>query len=302
MYVRKVFMPASLTVLALALAACGGDDANDGTALAECVPGPTELTVTDAGREPRELMRFSPAVGDTAELDLEMSVETDVTVNGNSAPTQAGPPMVMGIAFTVDDVTEDSIELSFVYDRAEADSDEPALLDMLDSLTGISGTLSTDRSGAFLDGQISTDGLGPEAESLVEQTEQQLADLTVPLPPEPVGAGGRWEVSSSFASGGVAYCNQTTYTLVDFDGDSYELDVETAQTVQPTTIEEHGISIEILRGSASGTGRSSGSLTSPVATSGASTTTSRTEMRIEQDGSSQDQDVEVRLELDIRQR
>nr|WP_246220781.1 DUF6263 family protein [Phytoactinopolyspora mesophila] len=173
---------------------------------------------------------------------------------------------------------------------------------MLDSLTGISGTLSTDHSGAFLDGNISTDGLGPEAESLVEQTEQQLADLTVALPAEPVGPGGLWEVTSSFESGGVAYCNQATYTLAEFDGERYDLDIETTQTVQPTTIEEHGVTIEILRGSGNSSGRSSGSLDSPIAASGSSTTTTRTEMRIERNGSTQFQDVEVRLELDIHQR
>ncbi len=295
-------VPAVLAVLVVGLSGCGDDANDDDLPTLPCEAAPVELTLLDAGAEPTVPLRLDPTPGDVIELDLDMSVGTEALIDGRAGADHDAPPLSFGLLISVDDVSDDTVDMSFTYDQASTDDDETALGEMLADLPGASGMLRTDRSGAFQDGGISTDGLDPEVESLVEQTERHLAALTAPLPTEPVGVGARWEVASSFESGGVVYCTLTTYTLTSLDGDQYELDIELTQGVAPTTIADNGTSIDVIGGSGRGTGHSSGSLNSPIAAAAATHTTSRTTMVVERDGAEQRQEIEIDLQLELRQR
>ena len=272
------------------------DEASCGT------DGPPQVTVTDPGAEPRTLMELSPTAGDTVALDMRMASEAAQTLDGVPQQGQQIPPMLMGMELTVDEVTDDEVTVSLVYDKAEFESDDVALQRALESLVGVTGTVTTTRSGAFVDGSIDTSGLDPMMAQAIGQLDTQLEQLSMPLPAEPVGVGAVWTTTSEIDSSGVVFCNVATYRLTEFDGDAYTLETELEQQAEPTTIEDASGSIEVVDGSGSGTGTSRGSLAFPIAVDGSSTATTSILLRAD-DGTDQGEvGTEISLEMQISPR
>lgn len=295
---RHITAYAPIAALLVAVSACGGDDEPSAQ---DCADTP-EVTVTNAGSEPLKVMEASPNVGDEAALDLRMTTDTSVRVDGQDAPSQPAAPMTLGIVFAVEEVTDDEIALAFSYDSVEVEGDDPSMQETLDSITSMSGTIRTTRTGAFVDGEIDTDGLDASLAPMADQLEQQMADMTVPLPTEPVGQGAEWETVGSVESGGITFCNTATYQLAEFDGDNYRLDTDLTQEALTGSFEEQGATIEVVSGSGSASGQSSGSLSFPMAVSGSSAATTQLEMKVKQGDDETDQDVEVSIDMEISPR
>ncbi|PZF79426.1 DUF6263 family protein [Jiangella anatolica] len=295
-----------LTVAAalLVLAACGrateadvaaADDGPAPAASASCTDGPPEATVSDPGAEPRTLMELAPSAGDTGGIDLSLTIHTTATVDGVARPAMAAQPMVIGMAMTVEEVTDDEITTAIAYDRVEADGVDAATRASLETVVGIGGTITTTRSGAFVDGGLDLAGLDPQLAPMMRQLEEELASLTIPLPTVPVGIGATWDVVTDVDAQGITWCTTTGYELTAFDGDAYELAVEASQRLEPGTIEEGGVTIDVVEGSGSSTGTSGGRLSFPVAVEGSSNATNSVVMA--SDGAGTEQTVEVKTAI-----
>ncbi len=296
---RSSVVCVSLSVFVLSLAACGGDD-SDLASPADC-DGPLQLTVQDNGSQPHQLMELSPSVGDVVTLDLTMDTDISARVDGDSPQSQSVPGMRFGLEVTVADVSDDEIDLTFVYDDAGFDGD-PMVQDALDALVGVTGNLTVTKAGAFVQGGFDAGQLAPELGELVDQFDRQLADLTIPWPDEPVGVGAEWEVVTSVEVAGIGFCNVASYELLAFDGDDYELGIGVEQQALPSSLEESGVSIEVLRGSNTSSGSSRGALSEPMAIWGTSETTGSMEMKVEYDGETMTQEVESTVSLQIEPR
>lgn len=267
-----------------------------------CTDGPPEAVVTDAGDEPRALMELAPTAGDTAAVDMRMVTTTTASVDGQDSPTMPSPPMIMGMVVTVDAVTDDEITMTVEYDRVEVEGGDASMQAILDSMIGITGTVTTTRSGAFVEGKIDTASVDPTIAPTMQQFESQLANLTVPLPTEPVGIGATWDVATAVDSQGFTFCNTFSYTLTSFDGDAYELSADVAQRAEPTTIEQGGATAELIEASGTGTGTSAGRLSFPVAISGSSDTNTSIEMAVDDGSTQQTLDMEMAIEMEISPR
>ncbi|TDC50839.1 hypothetical protein E1212_13910 [Jiangella ureilytica] len=264
--------------------------------------GPPQVTVTDPGAEPRSVMELSPTAGDTVELDMRILSESTQTLDGEAQPPQQIPPMIFGLAVTVDEVTDEQISMSVVYDRAEFESDDPQLQATMESMVGLTSTVTTNRSGVFIDGTIDTTGVDPALGAAIGQMGAQLEQLAMPLPTDPVGVGAVWDVTTAIDSNGVVFCSTTTYRLTEFDGDAYAFETEVTQQAQPTTLEQGTATIEVLEGTGTGSGTSSGSLSFPMAVSGSSTGSNSILLLVE-DGSDQGEiGTDVSLEMQISAR
>ena len=264
---------------------------------------PPQITVADPGAEPRSVMELSPTAGETVELDMTVHTETTQTLGGEAQPQQEIPAMIFGLAVTIDEVTDEQISMSVVYDRAEFDSDDPQLQAAMESMVGITSTLVTDRSGVFIDGNVDTASVDdPALAATIDQMGAQLEQLAFPLPTEPVGAGAVWDVATAIDSNGVVFCSTTTYRLTEFDGDAYAFETEVTQQAQPTTLEQGTATIEVLEGTGSGSGTSTGSLSFPMAVS-ASSTASNTMLLLVEDGSDQGEiGTDLTLEMQLTRR
>ncbi|WP_166352801.1 hypothetical protein [Phytoactinopolyspora limicola] len=246
-------------------------------------------------------MELSPSVGDVVTLDLTMDTDISARVDGDSPQSQSVPGMRFGLEVTVADVSDDEIDLTFVYDDAGFDGD-PMVQDALDALVGVTGNLTVTKAGAFVQGGFDAGQLAPELGELVDQFDRQLADLTIPWPDEPVGVGAEWEVVTSVEVAGIGFCNVASYELLAFDGDDYELGIGVEQQALPSSLEESGVSIEVLRGSNTSSGSSRGALSEPMAIWGTSETTGSMEMKVEYDGETMTQEVESTVSLQIEPR
>ncbi|WP_053205259.1 hypothetical protein [Jiangella muralis] len=275
-----------------------GEGEDEPVADVACADGPPEAVVTDAGDEPRALMELTPTAGDSAATTMTMTMASSSTVDGEELPAAPVPPMTMGMVITVEDVTDDEITMTVVYDSAEIEGGDPTAQGLLDSMVGLTATVTSTRSGAFIDGGYDTEGLDPSLAPLLEQFETQLASLTVPLPTEPVGVGATWDVATSADLLGGTFCNVYGYTLTSFDGDAYEMTAEISQQGQPGPLEMGGASAELEELTGSGSGTTAGRLTFPVAISGNSDITTSTV--ISADGQNLEQQSEVQMELSPR--
>lgn len=264
---RRRGVAAGLTVVVLA--ACGqssGAPTTDAPAATDDVT----VEVLAAGAEPRQVLQLAPEAGTTGSLEMRMEMDTTVAINGQSAPRVDLPAFVMGMSATIDEVTGDTIRMSYTYDTVELDGTDPGGLErIMASMEGVTGTVTTTRSGAFVDGEIRMpDGLDPTVASSMEQFEQQLASMTVPLPTEPVGPGARWRAGTSIVLNQLEVETTATYELRSLQGGEYELAVDIEQRMVPGTIEEAGATIEVVEGSGTGSGTVIGSLDFPLAFEG----------------------------------
>lgn len=275
-----------------------GEGEEEPVADVACADGPPQAVVADAGDEPRALMELTPMAGDSAATTMTMTTTTSTTIDGEALPAAPVPPMTMGMVITVDDVTDDEITMSVVYDSAEIEGGDPTAQGLLDTMVGLTATVTSTRSGAFIDGGYDTEGLDPTLVPLLEQFESQLSSLTVPLPTEPVGVGATWDVATSAELLGGTLCNVYTYTLTSFDGDSYEMTAEIAQQAQPGPLEMGGATAELEELTGSGSGTTGGRLSFPVAVSGSSDITTSTV--ISADGQTMEQESKVQMELTPR--
>lgn len=292
---------ATVTTTALALAAltaCGND--SSGSEI-DCAASP-EVTVTDNGSEPRTELRLAPKQGDTVKLDMEMDMTMSMSADGSTVPTGDIPTLTMGMVSTIESVTDDEIEMSFEYDTVDAGGD-PTVESTLRTLIGTSGTITTDTNGVYIDGDIEpAPGMDPTMESTIQQLEQQFANMTVPLPDEAIGTGAVWDVETPVELNGLETCNTYTYTLDQLDGQAYTLDVEIDQQMASGTIEQNGVEAELVEGSSSGSGTTSGRLDLPLAVSGTSNLDSTSTMKVEQGDDEQEIETDIGIDLTISER
>lgn len=290
---------AGFVALAFGVAGCG-DDTDE-------VGGDTPtVELLEPGSEPQQELVLDVEPGDEATTILTFDFSTSGTLDGSPLPEQEVPAYSIDFTTTVDEVTDDEITSSFLYgevsvERAGAD---PAVVEQLESalgpLQGTGGTLTQAPSGAVIDGTVDQpEGLDPVLESLLSQTNEQLKSVTVPFPEEPVGVGAQWQSETSFEIAGVTTNQDATYTLAELDGDSYALEVEIEQTVEPGEIEGGGT---IIDSETTGGGRLEGSLSSlsPAQSSVTTSGTVTSEVPASEDGATQELVQEIEVEVTLK--
>lgn len=241
--------------------------------------GPT-VEVLDVGAEPRYPMRLDPQEGQEAVLQMRMDMAMEMTVDGEPEPTGELPSTIMTMHALVDQVTDDTIRTVVTYRAAELDGQDPGgVQELLDTLEGLSGTVTTTRTGAFVEGGFTTTGIHPFLQEMVQSFDQQLSSLAIPMPEDDLGVGARWRVTTSFELGGLVIQMEADYHLAAFDGVSYQLEMALTQALVPGTIEGGA---RMLDGGGSGSGTVSGRLDFPFAFDGSSSVD--TTMLFEVDG------------------
>jgi len=308
--VRHVMTLAASATMLVALTACGDDspessattETSTETSTEDC-PESTDAVVSETGGGPRRLLELSPTPGTTQAFDMTMNLDIAVESDGTDMGSQSSPPITLGMKVTVDRVEDDEIEMTFVYDDISVEGGDPAIQSQLDPMIGVSGTLTTTRNGAFIDGSLDDpEGLDPTLATLVDQMEQQMASFSFPLPTEPVGVGGAWSVDTSFELSGVVSCTHTTYRLRSFDGQNYELETTVDQELLPGAIDQAGASVEVVGGGGTIQGTSTGSLTFPMALESSARGTTRTEMTVDADGEEHSQNLTTNVEVNLTRR
>lgn len=292
--VRRRLAAAAVTTLALvALAACNNDDsgsaggsADGGTpssassttssaATSSSEPtdagssssaGAPQVTVLDAGSDPKEQLLLDVPEGQVETSTLDMKI-------GSSSVGGAGSvkiPITMIYVTTVDAVTDDQITATFEFKDIEAHlpasagADAQSQVDQaFKSIQGLRGTIELTPSGAVTstDFHLPADA-PPELSTTIDQLTSQTSQVAVPFPSEPVGQGAKWQVETHLGVSGVDTDQTATYTLDSIDGDHYSISVKLDQQLNGSS---GGAD---FNGTTTISGTYQGSLTSFAATSG----------------------------------
>lgn len=268
-----------VALLVVALSGCGLFDDDDRAIPSTTSPATTVgPEVLDAGSAPRKQLRLTFAEGATTTVAI--SFDLDVTQESGGTTQALDTPLVTEtVRFTVDRVEGDEADVSFAFtgvalDRAGTDLTDQEHLELtadLQGLVGVGGTgLVTDR-GAFTAFSYDTPAdLDPSVAATLEQFEDQVATITLPMPAEPLGVGGRWRTTTATTLAGITLDQVTTYEITGFtdSGVAYTATSEQSaagQDLAPGTLAA-GTTARLVSADVSGTGTGTMDLGSLVAT------------------------------------
>lgn len=269
------------------------------------VPNPE---VIDPGQAPRKILRLALEEGTTTTAELTLDLDL-VAEPGPDQLVVDNPTVIETVTFTVDEVRQNEADLSFGFtdvaiDRTGSDlTDEEylGLLVGLQELVGLGGSATVDEQGRFLDIRYRTaEDTDPGVASMLDQFEDQISTLVVPLPSQPLGIGGSWRARSQSTVAGIAMDQVATYEIIDIDGGLVSYRVTSSQTgseqdLDPTGLSD-GTTARLVSANVSGTGTGTLDLSRAVATSETALSGTQ-ELSITENGSTRTsrQQVDVRL-------
>lgn len=208
-----------------------GADASDGG----------KLKVIEPGAEPRAMLAYNLALGKTSTI----TALVDTEVKGEDVPEGQGkqPPIKFTIALTPKkklDAQKTQVELKVTkIDLGAAPPEvQKQIATLQASMSKITGTLNVTPSGQATDlalpgAEALPGGAGEQMRGLLERVKDLLV---VPLPPAPVGVGGRWQSVSNIAEEGAAITSTFTYLAKNELG--YEIKYETSTIIAGRTLRD----------------------------------------------------------------
>jgi hypothetical protein len=203
-----------------------------------------KTTLLSAGAEPRTALRITPKVGQKQTVDMTMKFHLTTSVDGNAMPAEAVPTMTMTMDCTVTRVDEDgAMRYEFVLSSAgvapgvEGAGDATArekTAAALKSIVGLLGSAESTARGVVTSCDVrSPAGATPEMAAVVQNLRQSLAQMSLPLPEEPIGPGGQWKTDWTLNSGGLAMTQTAVYTLEGVQGRVAKTSVKLTQNAAP---------------------------------------------------------------------
>jgi hypothetical protein len=241
-----------------------------------------------------------------------MTMKMGVAMNmaGQEMPMKL-PGMTITMDTTVDAVKPDGdIQYSLVFSDVAIAEEAEANAAVVDAMKGALGGLK----GAAGSGLMSSRGFSknvdikvaagadPQLTTMMEQMKQTMAQLSSPLPEQPVGAGAKWEVKMPIKSQGMTMNQTVTVELVSLEDDKLTIKNAVTQTAPPQKIQNPampGIKLDLLKmtGKGSGEGTSDLSQILPVAANGEFH--SEMSMGMDQGGQKQNMDMKVDVSMKI---
>ncbi len=229
--------------------------------------GAPELKLVDPGAGPHVPLRFRPAAGTGATIDMTMTMAMKQRLGGQPVPVQ-----MIATRYTIDasilEVTPNGdIRYRFEYTDADVVPDAGIPADVLASMReGLRTMIGLRVTGVLSDQGVSRQssidpppGISPMIRQFVSGVEQLLEHLAAPLPQEPVGVGAGWVATRTRSQDGLKVRETARYTLAAYDGDTVEIQVEQEQVADPQLVQARGMPpgsvADLLRFESKGHGR-----------------------------------------------
>jgi len=196
-----------------------------------------DMTLLDAGAEPRAPLRLKPTVGTPQVLEMVMDMGMRMAI-ADQVQDMDLPPISFSMRSTVDGVDKDgSMTVHTVWLGAhtlEGGSAPPevanAMTQGFSMLQGLEMTQKLDPTGRVLSLELGGDP-SPEIAAALNGVQDSMRQSQVYLPGEPVGLGAKWKVTVHVVSNGIPVDATTTYTLRGRDGDVLSLGSEVGMTI-----------------------------------------------------------------------
>lgn len=210
----------------------------------------SEITILDAGAEPRRQLRYQFDAGSSESAAMDMNINMTMSMGGIQIPQMEMPTIRLVVDLgqvetSADGTARYEFEIGSMELADNAGSD-PALANAVRASLGqvpsISGWARINSRGVTLDGGVNLgDGIDPQLSQVFDSAEQSLQQMSAPLPQEPVGVGAEWRVVQDIESGGFNVSQTASYTIIEMNGDNVTLDVAITQTALAQVVEMPGM-------------------------------------------------------------
>jgi hypothetical protein len=231
-----------------------------------------EVSVVDPGAEPRQVLQYAwqPGTTVTSRLSTQLSITQR---QGDQTRSQDAPETSITLSTTVASIAPDgNATVDVAYEDASVEDDGSLsdtqleqVQESLDAIEGVTGSLVMAPSGAVIDSQLQIpDDVDPTVQQLLEQLDEQAAQLGVPFPAEAVGEGARWQAVQEVEASGLDFRQEATYRLREIDGQELTLAVRVRQSADPQTIDTPQGTVEVQEFTGKGKGTTVTVLTEPL--------------------------------------
>lgn len=272
-------------------------------------PGaPPAVTVLATGSAPRTALRYRPRPGLDETMDMTMVMGMTMEIGEMSVPADL-PAITLSARLQVTDVAQNGdISMALAFTKlAVAEGGNPQMADVIrqgaGSITSVKGvgvisSLGVNKS-VTLDTSAITD---PAMKQTMTQMTNSLQNMSSPLPEEPMGVGGRWEVRSAMESGGMTMFQKAEYEIVSIDGLALSMKVKADQTAPVQAVSNPdlppGVAATLTKMMGSGAGTMALRLDNLVPTSSMDSNSSMT-MTLDMGGQTQKVSTALKLSMKI---
>lgn len=196
------------------------------------------VALVSAGSGSKQVLRYTPKVGDKRVMSMVMSMDTAMVVGGNPAPKQKMPGMVTTMTATVETVAASGdITYAFEYTSTGLEGDDgvnpqvvAAVKKALQGLVGLKGRAVVSSRGFNKQVDLAIPkGVDPMLKQTLETMKKSMKQMSAPLPAEAVGQGAKWTVTARITEGFVTMTQIAHTTLVKIDGRRIELGMRIEQ-------------------------------------------------------------------------
>jgi hypothetical protein len=198
-----------------------------------------EVTLLDAGRAPKKVLRYEFSEGRKRKLELGM----DQTIRMNGVPEAGGQKMELTIR-VAGSVLEKKVGPDGTAQRKsvfesfdiEPKAGPPELKKQMQAgmaqVVGLTIDETISSRGLIQKANVSGAGLkGPQLRQLSDSLQSSAGQMIAPLPAEAVGVGAKWKTVQTIEMAGIALEQVCHFTLVKNEGNT----IDTEFTIDQTT-------------------------------------------------------------------
>lgn len=269
-----------------------------------------EVRVEDAGAGEKIKLRYQFKAGEsvTARMDMKMSMKMDMGAGQAVAIDMPTIGMKMKIR-TLDVLPVGNLKYEFVFDSVEVAHDAQlpdtaleSLKDALKSFEGTTGQAEVTPRGVTLKADLQApQNANPQIRQMMDSLRQQMNQMSVPFPEEPVGAGAHWTVTTRMQANGIAITNIYHYTLEKMENGVLEMKVSLEQKADPQEIKSPGLPpgtvVKLMEMQSGGTGKIRTTLSQLIPESEAS---SEIQMKMQVQSGAQEQSLSQTMKLGVK--
>ena len=275
-------------------------------------PAAVTVELIEAGKAPLRELRFKPPQGGAQTSVMTMGMNQSMTIGGQKLPAQVIPATKITIKTNIDKVAENG-DIEFGYSYTNVDIvDDPAnpsplaaaISSSMKSMVGTNGSAVINNRGFVQETKITIpEGVPAQIKQSMEGMQNAMSQLSMPLPAEPVGVGGKWRVVQNVNANGLHIKQTSVLEIKELNDRGFSMNVTVAQAAEPQEVKNNallpGTKINLKSLQSTGNGTTSFDLSSIFPLQSSVTTTSQTAMSIEAAGQAQEITTDMKMEMTL---
>ncbi len=195
-----------------------------------------DVILLNAGAEPKKPLRYKFDKGNNESFIFELKMVPTIEVNGKKEKPPTAPSLKFAFtAVPLDINPEGSAGVEWAISRIDiaappGDKSATDLRQAWEPLKGPFGKSIVTSRGITQHHKFQPKEAVEGSDAIVDQLARTLADLTVPLPEEPVGKGAKWKRKYRVPSIQIELVEEQTYELIEEKDDTIRVESKVTET------------------------------------------------------------------------